>query len=94
MKRARGIGKDGTKENPLEAWYKLKTPDYGTWTIPSYTQFFTTADPVELFQALAESLNALEIVKCQVDAKTLDQNEFRIDAKKLKLKYLCTVFTQ
>jgi hypothetical protein len=45
----------------------------------SETQFFTTADPFELFQALYESLNALKIFECQ------------IDAKKLKLKYNCMV---
>ena len=49
MKGKRGLGKDGKKENQFEDWCKLKTPNYGTWTIPSYTQFFTTADPVDLF---------------------------------------------
>ena len=92
MQRCKTRGDE--KENQLEAWGKLKIRNYETWTIFSQNQFFSTADPVELFQALVESLNALEIVKCRVDAKTLDQNEFRIDAKKLKLKYLCTVFTQ
>ena len=87
MQRCKTRGDE--KENQLEAWGKLKIRNYETWTIFSQTQFFTTADPVELFQALVESLNTLKIIERQVDEKFLKSNRFQVDAKKLELKYKC-----
>jgi hypothetical protein len=54
--------KNKTKQELREDWAELDIPDYENWTIFSMTQFFYSVepdevcDPVEVFEALIESL--------------------------------------
>ena len=79
------------KEIPeLQAWAELDIPDYDDWTNFSLTQFFYSVepdevcDPVEVFEALIKSLQALGINQ-QVDEEKL--NKYQVDEEKLALKY-------
>jgi hypothetical protein len=74
-------GEVDTKQKQRAAWGELEIPDYDEYAIFSLTQFFTTSDPVDLFEALVESLNILKI-------------EFQVDHTKLKLKYNHIVKTE
>ena len=44
-------------ENPREAWESLDVFDYGPFFVQDYTQFFTTAQPLDYFEELNEFLS-------------------------------------
>ena len=80
------------KADRLRRRKERKIQDYEeTLTIFSQNQFFSTTDPVKLFQALEKSLNTLKIFERQVDEKSFKINRFQVDVKKLKLKYKCLI---
>ena len=86
--------KNKTKQELREDWAELDIPDYDKWTIFSLTQFFYSVDPddlcdpdevsgpVELFEALIESLEALE---------TKQQVKYQVDDTQLSLKYTVVI---
>lgn len=43
-------------ENVQEAWRGLEIQDYGPFFVQDYTQFFTTADPLQFFEELNKFL--------------------------------------
>jgi len=47
---------DGETENPREQWSLLEVQDYGPFFVQDYTQFFTTANPLDFFEELNDHL--------------------------------------
>jgi len=70
----------------IENWTLLETPDFNDYCLPfSVTRIFTTADPVETFRALVESIE-----KVGKD----DEFECKVSDEKLKAKYKLNVHTE
>lgn len=83
---AQGSDELAQKLSEMEAWGQLETPEFGDYCAKhSASRFFTSADPVETFNALVEAI--------QKKSKE-DGGEWAISEDKLKVKYSVNMKTE
>jgi len=83
---AQGSDELAQKLSDLEAWGQLETPEFGDYCAKqSVSRFFTSADPVETFNALVEAVEK----KMKEDG-----GEMAISEDKLKLRYWVNIKTE